>query len=226
MNRNRYGSHIILWDLLFNIVMVTVLLFAMAIAMVHPAKEVKAGVELKAEFMITMSWPDESFDDIDLWMKTPDNQYVFFRNRDIGYAILDHDDLGASTNIFFRSNEPVMIHSHQEIITIRAIQPGHYVVNTHVYRVNSNYRQLEPKIKLPYDVTVKMMKLNPVVKDIVEKKVTVSEWNDEITVFSFDIMEDGTVVKIDTDTQYKMVQHQMETMSITSPVGPTSRSGP
>ncbi|MGI9383625.1 MAG: hypothetical protein ACR2PO_10755, partial [Methyloligellaceae bacterium] len=80
-------------DLLFNTLLGFVLLFFVAILFVNPADET-AKIELDAEFVITVTWPDGNPDDIDAWVKDPAGNVAWFRNKDAGLVHLDRDDRG------------------------------------------------------------------------------------------------------------------------------------
>lgn len=56
--------------MLFNILIAFVFCFIIAVPAMNP-KAKKAGyVPAKAEFIITVSWPDNDPDDIDTWCRT------------------------------------------------------------------------------------------------------------------------------------------------------------
>lgn len=57
-------------DLLFNALLTFTFLFLMALLLMNP--QAKSGIiNPKAEFMITVSWPDNTPDDIDTWVEGP-----------------------------------------------------------------------------------------------------------------------------------------------------------
>jgi hypothetical protein len=65
------------YDLLFNTLLIFVLLFAVALLAMNP--KAKTGViDAKAEFIITVTWPDLNPNDIDTWVQDPGGNLVWF----------------------------------------------------------------------------------------------------------------------------------------------------
>src|SRR5574337_1070051 len=93
--RTKYAFTLSWIDMLFSQLAVFAFLFLVAFAMIKPAEQ-KPGVEMKAEYLVTLTWPAGNLDDIDLHMLLPDHKQVNFKTREQGYAILDHDDRGTS----------------------------------------------------------------------------------------------------------------------------------
>ena len=98
MKRIKYKSSVAFIDLLFNITIGFAMLFIIAFLLINPITK-KGDVIVKAEFIITMSWPKDSKDDIDLYVMDPQKNIVYFRQRDKGLINLDRDDLGYSNDI-------------------------------------------------------------------------------------------------------------------------------
>ena len=96
-DKSKYGSNVAFTDLLFNIVVGLAFLFLLAFILMNPIAKEK-DVEEKSDFIIVMTWDDESGDDIDLWVRDPGGRIVSFRNRGIGFMHLDRDDLGLSND--------------------------------------------------------------------------------------------------------------------------------
>ncbi len=67
------------------------LLFFIALLIIDPKAD--AGkVDSKAEFIITVDWPDNHRDDIDTFVQDPQGQIVWFRRREADFMLLDRDD--------------------------------------------------------------------------------------------------------------------------------------
>ena len=73
---------------------------------------------------------------------------------------------------------------NQEIVSIRGILPGEYVVNLHLYRAADGK---------PVPATVKVEKLNPAVELIFFGPVTLTEPGEERTAARFSVGTDGRV---------------------------------
>ncbi len=78
--RRSYHSNIAFLDLLFNSLICFVALFAIAIIFMSQKNE-PADVTLPAHIMIIATWPGEYNDDIDLYVRDPSGDVIFFRNK-------------------------------------------------------------------------------------------------------------------------------------------------
>ena len=94
-------------DLLFNTLLAFVMLFAVAMIAMNP--KAKSGViDAKAEFIITVTWPDLNPNDLDTWVQDPGGNLVWFRAREGGMMHLDRDDRGLSNDtIVINGQTPV-----------------------------------------------------------------------------------------------------------------------
>src|SRR5258707_4632784 len=70
-----------------------VALFAIALLAISDADERKK-IDTTAKLLVTLTWRDGSANDVDLSMKIPNEELVWFRKRQAGLASLDHDNLG------------------------------------------------------------------------------------------------------------------------------------
>src|SRR5258705_1882521 len=114
--------------MLFKGLQVVAFLFFIALLAMNPeAKEGK--VESKAEFIITMTWPDDHPDDIDLYVEDPLGNIVWYHVREGGFLVLDRDDRGSANNTLTVDGRKVTSPFRQDTISIRGIVPGEYVVN-------------------------------------------------------------------------------------------------
>jgi hypothetical protein len=136
--RNKiYGGRTAFIDLLFNVLIGFVFMFILAFLLINPISK-KKDIEEKAEYVITMTWPKHLDDDLDLWLETPDNKIVYFKNREQPMAHLDRDDLGHRTDkIQTSTGEFITFLDNKERITIRGVTRGEYTVAVHYY---SNHR--------------------------------------------------------------------------------------
>ena len=100
MRRDRYKTSIAFIDLLFNITIGLAMLFIIAFLMINPITK-KGDIEYKAEFMITLSWPTESYDDIDLYVK---DQKYFTGNLSVGANYWFSDVFGITLMADFKNN--------------------------------------------------------------------------------------------------------------------------
>jgi len=187
MNENQYGSDTAFLDFLFILVLGFMSMFIIAFIMIVPKTVKDAKVDAKAEFIITISWPEESLDDVDSYLEDPLGKLVSFKRREDGLMHLDRDDLGHRNDTIQTPTGPITIKENQEIITIRGIVPGEYTMNVHMYRMVGS---------LPIDVTVKIDKINPTVSLIALETIQLGFNGDEKTALRFTLDDEGIV----TDT--------------------------
>ena len=175
-------------DLLFNTLLIFVLLFAVALIAMNP--KAKTGViDAKAEFIITVTWPDMNPNDIDTWVQDPGGNLVWFRAREAGLMHLDRDDRGLANDSIVVNGKQVVNPLNQEVVTLRGIAPGEYTVNAHYY---------DSKDGKPVDVTVSIVKVNPRAEVVYYGQITLARKGDEGTAARFTLLPDGSVTNIIT----------------------------
>jgi hypothetical protein len=110
---------------------------------------------------------------------------VWYHNRDTGLMHLDRDDRGLFQDRIVLDGVEVSNPLNQETVTVRALMAGEYVVN--VLHYQSNYSE-------PLPVSVKVEKLNPVVKLIYYGKLELTGVGDEQTALRFNVDGSGEVI--------------------------------
>lgn len=176
-------------DLLFNLVLAFVFLFIVSFWLVEVDKK-KANITTKAEFVITVTWDLDNPDDVDSWMRDPMGNLIWFREKEHGLVHLDRDDLGAQNDTYTLPDGTTIRYPYnQEITTIRGFVPGNWVFNVHMY----NKKQFEG----PAHVEVKMEKINPKVKTVFIRHITLIAKGDEVTVARFEMASDGEIIYMD-----------------------------
>ena len=168
-------------DLLFNALLGFVVMFVIAFLLINPVAETGV-VDNKAEFLITLTWPDGRREDVDLYVADPEGRLVWFRRREAGLMHLDRDDLGQSNDMIEVAGKKIVNPVNQEIVSIRGIAPGEYVVNLHLYR-DDRGKAVPAKVKVE--------KLNPRVKLVYYGDVTLNGHGDEKTAVRFSVTSTG-----------------------------------
>jgi len=205
---NKHKNDLAFLDMLFNFTMAFAFLFILAMLLIRPiVPPVKPGVEMKAEFIMNMTWPDNNIDDIDLWVMLPDGRVVNYISKDVEYVTLDRDDRGAMGDVYTGlSSERMLIKLNRETVSIRAIVPGKYVVAAHVFAVYSEFESFTSKTVLPYHAKLELIKLNPRIQVIANAKVRLSEDGQESTFLSFEVTKSGEIINIKYNpTGYSLV---------------------
>ena len=184
-DKSKYGSSVAFTDLLFNIVVGLAFLFLLAFILMNPIAKEK-DVEEKSDFIIVMTWDNDSGDDIDLWVRDPGGRIVSFRNREIGFMHLDRDDLGLSNDkVQGPDGKMIYIYRNKEVISLRGFNEGTYLVNAHVY----NKKPWKDKKLKPSTVKVELIKLNPY-SEVAQAKFVAAKRGQEFTAFHFTLDAD------------------------------------
>jgi hypothetical protein len=185
-------------DLLFNALLGFTFLFLIAIMFMNPIAK-QGNVSLKAEYIITITWPDDRPDDVDVWVEDPNGEVLSYINKDAGWLHLDRDDQGDITDTVIIEGKEVVYPVNQEVVTIRGIIAGEYTVNVYYY---------ENRTEQPVDVTVKIEKVNPTLRLVYFDEVRLEKIDEEKTVLRFTLSGDGEFMGINHNpkvlTNYKL----------------------
>ena len=172
--------------MLFKALQVVTFLFFIALLVMNPDAN-KGKVDAKAEFLITMSWPDGHPDDLDLYVEDPGGNIVWYHEREAGFMVLDRDDRGGANNAITVNGRKFASPIRQETVSIRAIVAGEYTVNVNHFLATTGR---------PVPVTVKVEKLNPTVEVVYYDTVTLDHAGQEDTAVRFNVAENGSVTDI------------------------------
>ncbi len=170
-------------DLLFNALLGFAFMFFIAFLLINPDAE--AGkVNVNAEFIITVSWPDKHPDDIDTYVQDPVGNIVWYHKKEAGLMHLDRDDRGNYRDTILVKGKVVTNPLNQETVTLRGIVAGEYTVNIfHFLATSTN----------PVAVSVKVEKINPSVTVIYYETLELDHKGQERTVIRFEIAPDGSI---------------------------------
>jgi len=176
--------------MLFKALQVVAFLFFLALLAMNP--EARSGkIESKAEFIMTMNWPDDHPDDIDLYVEDPLGNIAWYHQREAGFLVLDRDDRGAMNDSIIVNGRKISSPIRQEIVSIRVIVPGEYTVNVNYY---VKYFANTPLVPVP--VAVKVEKLNPTVEIIYADATILDRVGQEKTAVRFRVADDGSVTDV------------------------------
>jgi len=200
MNKRRDTLSVGFVDMVFNIAFGFIVLFVLAFILISLKKTEDSGkVTPKAEFMLEMVWDSDSDDDIDLHVKDPLETVVNFRTRQSGIMYLDKDDLGhRSDTIQLPDGSTKIIPINKEVVTIRGVVPGRYVVNVHFYGKKTEGDYVN-------DVMVTLIKLNPYA-NVVTVNLVLDEPGQELTAFSFVLDDKGNVTDVNVHDEEKLIR--------------------
>jgi hypothetical protein len=185
------------YDMLFNMLIAFVFCFIIALLAMNP-KTTKAGdIPAKAEYIITLAWPDLDPNDIDLWVQNPAGETVYYREREAGLMHLDRDDRGLSNDTIIVNGRRIVNPLNQEVVTIRGVAPGEYTVNAHYFE-SKEVDSTDPKSGQPVEVNVSVVKVNPRAEVVFYGKHVRSGRGEEATLARFAVQADGAVTDINT----------------------------
>jgi hypothetical protein len=172
--------------MLFKALQVIAFLFFIALLMVSPESN-SGKVDSKAEFLITMDWPDNHPDDLDLFVQDPAGNLAWYRRREAGFLTLDRDDRGGANDFIVVGGKKIASPVREEIVTVRGIVAGEYTVNVSHFQATTGQ---------PVPVNVKVQKLNPTAQVIFDNKLTVDHTGDEQTAVRFALDAEGKVIDV------------------------------
>ena len=202
MNNEKYKSTIGFTDLLFNILVGFAFLFIIAFLLIKPEAK-KEDFNRRAEFVVVMEWDNDASGDIDLYVEDPTGKQVSFRYHNHNYMHLDKDDLGAMNDTVVNADGSIStVKINREVVTIRGIIKGEYIINVHYYSLRS-YDKINPK-KSVVTVRVELHKANPYSIMWAGEK-TFSHRGQEETFLRFRLDKDGKVLPPFTFEKKKFV---------------------
>ena len=190
--------------MLFKALQVVSFLFFLALLAVSPDSK-DGKIDSKAEFLITMDWPDSHPDDLDLMVQDPRGSIAWYRHKEAGFLTLDRDDRGGLNNSIVVNGKRIHSPIREEIVTVRGIVAGEYLVNVSHFLATTGQ---------PVPAVVKVQKLNPTAQVIFDDTVTTNHTGDEITAVRFTLDADGKVIDVS-----RRAKSLTETLKIINPGG-------
>ena len=172
--------------MLFKALQVIAFLFFIALLAISPDSK-DGKIDSKAEFIITLDWPDNHPDDLDLFVQDPIGNIAWYRHREAGFLTLDRDDRGGANDFILVNGRKIPSPIREEIVTVRGIVAGEYTVNVSHFQATTGQ---------PVPATVKVQKLNPTAQVIFDDKVMVDHTGDEKTAVRFKVDAEGKVIDV------------------------------
>jgi len=194
-SRARRESNDAFTDLLFNALLGFVFMFAVAVIFMNPIA--KTGeIETKAEYLITVTWPDGNPSDVDTWTQDPAGNLTWYAAKESGLMHLDRDDTGTTRDVITINGKTVVNPLNQEILSIRGIVPGEWTVNVQMYAYDPTGLEGAGGANPPIPVKIKLEKVNPSVRVLFYDTVELRNQGDEKTAVRFTIQADGEITDI------------------------------
>lgn len=194
--RHHTSSWQVYADQLLGILGIYMMIATVMIVMPHTKAKPEDGVHPKAEYLVTLAWDDQRDVDLDLWLFHNDC-VIMFRSRECVQMSIDRDSLGFKSNSQ-RINGKLVVSPNQEVIAIRAVVPGDYLVAVNYFggadaATGESYRPLKPDPQSAIDGTVTVMKVNPKVTTVASTKLHFDRMKQSLNAIAFHINEDGSV---------------------------------
>lgn len=182
MRVTKYGDEISFLDVLFIMVLFFSTLFVIALVMINieKKKEQDEKITTIAKYVIRITWKESS--DVDLWVRDPGGNYVYFNRRQDGLMHLNIDDLGVVGDAFKldgHEHKADLINTEQ--VVIRGFVPGEWIVNVHLYNDRNH--------KVPVTIEI----LEPKRGSIFKGEVELIERGHEVTVTRFKMDKSGKI---------------------------------
>ena len=184
----REGEFDAFTDLLFNALLGFAFMFFIAFILIKP-EDATGKIDTNAEFMITVTWPDEHPDDIDTYVEDAAGNLVWYHSREAGLMHLDRDDRGNYRDTILVDGVSINNPLNQETVTVRGLVAGEYVVN--IFHYLATTPDLVP-------VTVKVEKLNPQVTVLYYGTIDLDHTGQEETAVRFVVDAEGEVKDVNT----------------------------
>ncbi len=171
---------------------------SVVIVAVAPKSPAQSGVEMKALYLLTIEWDVGIDADADIHLMPPRGKPVFYASREVGCATLDRDNRGFLDSIVeLLDGSKTKVMTNKETIAIRCVEPGRYdlAANLYAYRAD-NFNQTDERF-LALKVHAEIIGLNPAVKLLFARDVTLDRIGQTENVASFDMAQDGTIAFVD-----------------------------
>src|ERR1700686_4169966 len=116
--------------MLFKALQVVAFLFFLALLVMNP-EAMQGKIDTKAEFIVTMTWPGNHPDDIDLYVEDPLGNIVWYHEREAGFLTLDRDDRGGLNNSITVNGRKINSPIRQGTGRGQGRRPGAHTVHGH-----------------------------------------------------------------------------------------------
>lgn len=219
----RHRHHLSPWqiysDQLLLLVGAFLLITSLLLIVPHLATPPKQeGIKPKAEFLVTLSWDDNRDVDLDLWMRGPNGHIVFYGVREDVNISLDRDSRGFETNRKRLDDGSFAFSSNREVIAIRAVMPGDYLVAVSYYdgayetpgqngtSYRHHYQVDEPDAAI--DAVIQVDKVNPTVTVVAGKQIRMSRIHEAQNVIAFHVGINGEVTMLPLPPENLVNSHE------------------
>lgn len=175
------------WAAIDTLTCLILVIYTMIAPPLH--KHSRPAIPTEGVYAVTIDWPADKSDDVDLWVQDPAGNIVYFANPQAGLMNLEHDDTGGVVSEILTWNGKtyrVKGDNHERTV-IRQTIPGEYTVNVYMYRKDNDG---------PVPVTVSLWSLVDI-KVVQQRHLVLTRLDQEITAFRFTVDATGHITNID-----------------------------
>src|SRR4029079_17718080 len=130
--RRQYAMFQPFSDMLMNLVGMIMLIVAVLVIVIVNSQGQLDHHPTDA-YLVPLDWADDRNVDLDLWLRNPFGDTIFYLNREASNVSLDRDSRGFTTNQQTLAGGAVITSDNREIIAVRAIIPGDYLAAASYY---------------------------------------------------------------------------------------------
>jgi len=175
---------------LFVDIMLSTVILMTGIMMVSDIQREKkaidgSGLKTDGVYAVAIEWPSDRNDDIDLYVRDPDGNIVYFSARDLGLMHLEHDDQGELSDSVMSKGSAIKVAKNEERVVIRGTLEGEYAVNVHMYS------KRDPE---PTPVTIRLYRIKGGVAEVLKTERRLERDGDELTAFRFTVDKEEKIV--------------------------------
>jgi hypothetical protein len=185
----KYSSNLAFVDLLFNLLVGFTSLFIIAFLMINPVSQTGQTTP-PVKMFVEIEWDSELTQDIDLFVRGPNGNVVYYANKDGGYVVLQRDDLGSANDTYILNGERIVIKRNYEIANFSDLPAGEYVIGVFYFS----------RLGDPIDVKTTVRSISPH-RLVYEGTAQALTPRTERTLLSFVIDKDGKVTDLNTEVQ-------------------------
>lgn len=184
---NRFNS-LPFVDFLFILTCYLMSLVFLLFLQISPSKDT-GEIKAHGEFMVSLDWPEGVNHDVDLWVKDPHQNVVYFSVMSSGLMNLEKDDRGTQNETYTDEfGREISVQMNREVVVLRGCIPGEYEVMAHVYSLRGDPPPPE-KMLLKYEVS----DLNPY-KVCCKGESSYHRLGEEVSLVRFTLDKDGNFV--------------------------------
>lgn len=201
MRHKKYDFRTAFIDLLINVLTGMVFLFMITTLMIQAkVKPEEAGVKKDAQYIIQISWPNNLNCDVDIWVRDPENRVVSYQAKDVGVMHIERDDLGWVNDIMtYLKLQPSQQLNNSETWVLRGKMAGKFTVNLHLYSCAVDDKAIPLGQAYEVPVYLELTQLNPDIRKVITKTVTLHKVWEEVTAFNFVLDGKNNVENVTTE---------------------------